>query len=201
MLRRRARPDTADMKKTLCMVLCTFLFVGVLAAQTKQTAITNVRLFDGTRVVPHATVVIDGTRIAAAGAKVAVPAGATVIDGNGKTLLPGLIDAHTHVFPGSLERALRFGVTTEMDMFTSLHTLSSLRAEQARGAVTNRADIYSAGTLVTVAGRVLPDPDIQVRRRSAGIHRRAHRRRIGLHQADRRDGRGLRHEMADAFQE
>ncbi len=121
-----------------------------MAAQ--QTAITNVRLFDGTKVIPHATVLIDGTRIVAAGANVAVPKDAKVIDGNGKTLLPGLIDSHTHVFPGSLERALRFGVTTELDMFTSLRTLDPLRAEQAKGPVTNRADVYSAGTLVTVAG-------------------------------------------------
>jgi imidazolonepropionase-like amidohydrolase len=128
----------------------TFFFAVTLSAQ--QTAITNVRLFDGTKVVPRATVVIEGTRIAAVGAKVAVPAGAKVIDGSGKTLLPGLIDSHTHVFPGSLERALRFGVTTEMDMFTSLQTLNPLRAEQAKGPVTNRADIYSAGILVTVAG-------------------------------------------------
>lgn len=121
-----------------------------MAAQ--QTAISNVRLFDGTKVIPHATVVIDGTRIVAAGANVAVPQDAKVIDGNGKTLLPGLIDSHTHVFPGSLERALRFGVTTELDMFTSLRTLDPLRAEQKKGPVTSRADIYSAGTLVTVAG-------------------------------------------------
>lgn len=125
---------------------------GVLGAQIKQTAITNVRLFDGERVVQHATVVIAGTRIVAAGEKVAIPPGAAVIDGKGKTLLPGLIDSHTHVFPGSLERALRFGVTTEMDMFTALLTLDPLRAEQAKGPVTNRADVYSAGTLVTVAG-------------------------------------------------
>ncbi|HEX3580004.1 MAG TPA: amidohydrolase family protein, partial [Thermoanaerobaculia bacterium] len=125
-------------------------FALPLAAQ--QTAITNVRLFDGTKVIPHATVVIDGTRIVAAGANVAAPKGAKVIDGTGKMLLPGLIDSHTHVFPGSLERALLFGVTTELDMFTSLRTLDPLRAEQAKGPVTNRADIYSAGTLVTVAG-------------------------------------------------
>jgi len=137
------------MKRALFATLC-LVFVTALTAQ--QTAITNVRLFDGTKVVPQATVVIDGTRIVAAGTNVAVPAGATVIDGSGKTLLPGLIDSHTHIFPGSLERALRFGVTTEMDMFTALRLLNPLRAEQARGPVTNRADIYSAGTLVTVAG-------------------------------------------------
>ncbi|MBV8546196.1 MAG: amidohydrolase family protein [Acidobacteria bacterium] len=135
------------MKRLLFAIL---LLAAPLFAQ--QTAITNVRLFDGTKVIPHATVLIDGTRIAAAGATVAVPKDANVIDGNGKTLLPGLIDSHTHVFPGSLERALRFGVTTELDMFTSLRTLDPLRAEQAKGSVTNRADVYSAGTLVTVAG-------------------------------------------------
>lgn len=137
------------MKRVALATLCILSFVASLSAQT---AITNVRLFDGTKVVPRATVVIDGAMIVAAGATVAVPAGTKIIDGSGKTLLPGLIDAHTHVFPGSLERALRFGVTTEMDMFTSLRTLDALRAEQAKGPVTNRADIYSAGTLVTVAG-------------------------------------------------
>jgi cytosine/adenosine deaminase-related metal-dependent hydrolase len=127
------------MKRVLFLTL--FFAIG-LAAQ--QTAITNVRLFDGTKVIPHATVVIDGSRIIAAGAK--------VVDGSGKTLLPGLIDSQTHVFPGTLERALRFGVTTEIDMFTSLLTLNPFRAEQTKGPVTNRADIYSVGILATVAG-------------------------------------------------
>jgi imidazolonepropionase-like amidohydrolase len=136
------------MIKRICLATC--FFAVTLSAQ--QTAITNVRLFDGMKVIPHATVIIEGTRIVAAGTTVAVPPGAKVIDGSGKTLLPGLIDSHTHVFRGSLERALRFGVTTEMDMFTSLHVLKPLRAEQASGPVTNRADIYSAGILVTVAG-------------------------------------------------
>ena len=66
--------------------------------------------------------------------------------------MPGLIDAHTHVFPGSLERALRFGVTTELDMFTSADLAQRLKAEQKNGGVTNRADLLSANILVTVAG-------------------------------------------------
>src|SRR3954453_23323690 len=121
-----------------------FLFASALFAAplfAQPTAITNVRLFDGTNVIPHATVVIDGTRIVAAGAKVAVPVGSIVIDGSGKTLLPGLIDSHTHVFPGTLERALRFGVTTEMDMFMALPMMRPLKAEQAKRPVTNRADL------------------------------------------------------------
>ncbi len=44
-----------------------------------------------------AVIVIDGNRIAAAGPKVAVPAGAQVIDLGRMTVLPGLIDCHTHL--------------------------------------------------------------------------------------------------------
>jgi len=121
-------------------------------ATSHAVAIRNVGLFDGVRVTPNATVVFDGGIIKAAGKDVAVPAGAQVIDGSGKTLLPGLIDSHTHAFTNALERALRFGVTTELDMFTSPDTARMWRGEQAVGNVAGRADIYSAGTLVTVAG-------------------------------------------------
>ena len=152
-----------------------FAILLALPMAAQQTAITNVRLFDGTKVIPHATVLIDGTRIAAAGANVAVPKDAKVIDGNGKTLLPGLIDSHTHVFPGSLERALRFGVTTELDMFTSLPTLDPLRAEQAKGPVTQSRRRLLRGNARhgrrRTWQRVLPDSDVQdaatIRRRSS----------------------------------
>lgn len=126
------------------------LLLLAFSAAAQPVAIRNVRLFDGTRVTPNATVVFDDGRIVAAGKDVAAPANARVIDGTGKTLLPGLIDSHTHVFGLALERALRFGVTTELDMFTSVGTLKQQKAEQAAGNVATRADIFSAGTLVTV---------------------------------------------------
>jgi imidazolonepropionase-like amidohydrolase len=49
------------------------------------------------REIVDPVVVIQGDRIVAAGANVAVPAGARVIELPGLTLLPGLIDAHTHL--------------------------------------------------------------------------------------------------------
>jgi imidazolonepropionase-like amidohydrolase len=127
-----------------------FALAITVAATAQPVAIHNVRLFDGTRLVPNATVVFDNGVIT--GVNTAVPANAKLIDGTGKTLLPGLIDAHTHVYGTALERALRFGVTTELDMFTSVATLKQQKAEQARGNVASRADIFSAGTLVTVEG-------------------------------------------------
>lgn len=47
--------------------------------------------------VDNAVVLISGERITAAGSKLAIPAGAQVIDLGNKTLLPGLIDSHTHI--------------------------------------------------------------------------------------------------------
>ncbi len=116
------------------------------------TAVVGVRVFDGERVVPEATVVFGESGITAMGGDVAVPAGARTIDGRGKTLLPGLIDAHTHAFGDALERALVFGVTTEIDMFTDAGFAREMRQAEARGPVFDRADLRSAGTLVTAPG-------------------------------------------------
>lgn len=116
------------------------------------TAIRGVRLFDGERVVPGATVVIEAGTIREVGVSVGVPEGATVVDGSGRTLLPGLIDAHTHVFGDALRRALAFGVTTELDMFSDPAQAQRLRAEQHQGRAAARADLFSSGTLVTAPG-------------------------------------------------
>jgi len=58
--------------------------------------------------------VIDGAHILSVGGE--VPAGVTVIDAKGGTLLPGLIDSHVHTDMDGLRDALKFGVTTELDM-------------------------------------------------------------------------------------
>ncbi|WP_019466488.1 amidohydrolase family protein [Dyella japonica] len=63
-------------------------------------AFTHVRAFvDGTRFADDQTVVVDKGMITDVGdaASVKVPAGAQLIDGTGKTLVPGLWDSHQHV--------------------------------------------------------------------------------------------------------
>ena len=72
---------------------------GLAAAAPKTIVIKAAHLFDGKSdqvVSPGVVVVVDG-KITAAGAKVAEPAGAEVIDLGNVTVLPGLIDAHTHL--------------------------------------------------------------------------------------------------------
>lgn len=116
-------------------------------------AFEDVRVFDGERFIERATVLVDDGTIVAIGPDLAVPAGAERIGGGAATLLPGLFDAHTHVQAAEdLEQALVFGVTTEIDMFTLPELASELREQQARGAADGRADLRSAGILVTATG-------------------------------------------------
>jgi imidazolonepropionase-like amidohydrolase len=63
-------------------------------------AIVGARLIDGTGAAPRdgCIVLLRGDRIAAVGPGVRVPDGATVVDGSGGTLLPGLFDTHGHCF-------------------------------------------------------------------------------------------------------
>ncbi|MFI5238635.1 MAG: CIA30 family protein [Gemmatimonadales bacterium] len=106
-------------------------------------------MFDGTRNVGERDVLIRDGKISAMGASIATPTDATVVDATGEILLPGLIDSHTHAYGDALQQALVFGVTTELDMFTDPHFAASMRAEQKKGNVADRADLYSAGYLAT----------------------------------------------------
>ncbi|HPG21612.1 MAG TPA: amidohydrolase family protein [Amaricoccus sp.] len=60
--------------------------------------ITNVNVFDGINeeLIENATVVIDGNLISEISTEDLAVAGARVIDGGGRTMIPGLIDAHWH---------------------------------------------------------------------------------------------------------
>ncbi len=71
------------------------------------------------------------------------------IDGAGQNLLPGLIDAHVHTYNDALELAPQYGVTTVLDMFMSAQLMQQLQAGRDETPNQQRADLYSAGTLIT----------------------------------------------------
>ena len=62
-------------------------------------AIKAARLLDVKtgKLIVDAVVLIEGDRITAVGSKLAIPPGSDVVDAGDRTLLPGLIDAHTHL--------------------------------------------------------------------------------------------------------
>ena len=137
-----------------------FLFVCATALLPAQSGdgtyvIRDVRVFDGETVVGRRTVVISGGRIAAVGdSTVAVPAGAQEVAGEGRTLLPGLIDAHIHLPlfgpDEALQQTLAFGVTTAIVMWAPPSLVAQLKAFEAAG----RPDV--AGVLVAGVGATAP---------------------------------------------
>jgi imidazolonepropionase-like amidohydrolase len=115
-------------------------------------AVHDVAVFDGNSLRAHLDVLVSDGRIAAVGPHLSLPKGVAVIDGAGKTLLPGLIDAHTHTWGVAGREALRFGVTTELDMFTDARALPAAKAQRESRGPVQGADLWSAGTLATAPG-------------------------------------------------
>ena len=110
------------------------------------TAVTNARVFDGEEVIGSPVVTMDGGVIREIGDT--VPPGATVVDGTGATLVPGLIDSHVHTDRAGLRDALAFGVTTELEM--QGHWSAKTRRDIA--ARRDLADLRTSGMGVRVKG-------------------------------------------------
>jgi len=86
------------MTRPLAAAAALFIMMTASLAFGQPTAIRFARVWDGTRVIPNAVVVVDNGRILSvepAGKE--LPAGARVIDHRRYTGLPGLIDLHTHM--------------------------------------------------------------------------------------------------------
>ena len=129
------------MPKRLAALLIPLL-VTSFAAQTPQDvlAIRHVTVIPATGgpSIPAVTVLIRGDRIAAVGpaVEVQVPAGARVVDGSGKFLLPGLIDMHVHLSKArgsAMGLFVANGVTTVRDMGGDYDELLQWRREVSAG--------------------------------------------------------------------
>lgn len=108
---------------------------------TGTVVIRNGDLFDTESglVRPRTTVLVTGDRITAVGPADAItaPAGATIIDATGKTIIPGLWDMHTHAFQGSNAGLIQLaaGITTVRDMASDIDVAMSLRDRADRGTI------------------------------------------------------------------
>src|SRR5882672_5145010 len=124
--------------------------------------LTGATLIDGTGAapVPDAAVVMDRDRITAAGPRAALawPADAELIDARGRTIIPGLIDAHDHLASHGYGLATRWGLD-EPASTAHLRTARVLADTLAMGYTTVRdAGGLDAGFKLAVEQGLIPGP-------------------------------------------
>ena len=106
-------------------------------------AITHVRVVDGTGSAPKTgqTLILDNGLIKAVGpdASTPAPAGAKVIDGTGKTVIPGLIHMHEHLFYTILQgKAYSYNAET----FTKLYLSGGVTSMRTGGSMHFAGDLH-----------------------------------------------------------
>jgi len=153
-------------RKIFCLVaLCA---TGSVAGAQQTPAVVVLRhanLADGARgaIATNAALVIRNGQIAQIESEpFTPPAGATVIDVGGRYVVPGLIDAHTHISTlANARRALESGVTTVRSASTNNYQDVSLRELVKQGAIPG-PDVVAAGVFVTpeLGETMLADPKL-----------------------------------------
>jgi len=115
---------------------------AALSASAQTIAFSHATIIDGTGAAPlrDATIVVSSGRITAMGPadKVKAPAGAQVIDLTGKTIIPGIINAHSHISDDPALKLLHFalyGVTSTIGMGGDGEDVLKIRDEQRHGDV------------------------------------------------------------------
>ena len=148
-------------------------FSAVTDRPEGRMALTGARLItmNGTEVIENGVIIVDGNRIEAIGpaGTTPVPAGIPVIDMAGKTIMPGLVDAHWHGAMGSDEiipeqswvdyASLAFGVTTIHNPSSDTSEIFA-HSELARAGRVVAPRIFSTGSILygaTSAGTVKID--------------------------------------------
>jgi imidazolonepropionase-like amidohydrolase len=152
------------------------IFALTAFAQNGETlAIKCGKLFDGKndKLLDNQTIIIQGNRITAVGTNISIPANAGVIDLSKATVLPGLIDTHTHMYlhDGDYNeqllkeqiayRAIYASVNARQTLEAGFTTIRDLETEGAMYADVALRDAINNG--------VVPGPRMQASTRSLGI--------------------------------
>jgi len=145
-------------RSTLIFLMAALLVAANAPAQV--TVLSRATLIDGTGTAAQKdiTIVMENGRIRDIGPamKTPAPAGATVLDLNGKFIVPGIINAHGHV-GAKTEPQLRqyalYGVTTATSMQTDPDEVVQVREAQKKGEL-------RGARVSTVKYRFAPDPEV-----------------------------------------
>ncbi len=120
-------------KQIISILSITFLFTSILFSQSKKPEIKAIKagkLIDTEtgRVLNNQIILIEGEKIKAVGADVKIPEGAKVIDLSNATVLPGLIDCHTHITGQSGNRVFGRGGYINPSVVAHLYLMPTLKA-------------------------------------------------------------------------
>jgi len=138
----------ASSSRTILLSLAFLACTCPANCQSTPILFQNVQVFDGTEIIPKTNVLIEDGIVREIGPDTSSPS-AKIIEGTGKTLLPGLIDSHVHVHgEAALEQSLIFGVTFEFDMMMPPRLMATLKNSES----SNKSDFCSAGWLATEPG-------------------------------------------------
>jgi imidazolonepropionase-like amidohydrolase len=164
------RPPHLALAVTAFSAVAAVAAFGCVPAPPADLAITRVSMVDveGGRLLEDQTILVRDGRIASVGPaeQTTVPAGARIVDGSGRYLIPGLADMHVHLSLGVpmarradetdvvLARMLHYGVTSVLvlggtDQSTDM--VNALRARQAEGELKGPW-IYGTGGHLTLPG-------------------------------------------------
>jgi imidazolonepropionase-like amidohydrolase len=134
--------------RKLSVVLVVLLF-PVLAVSDEAYVIKAGRLIDGksAEMRRHVTIIVEGNTITAVGENPSPPQNATVLDFSDKTVLPGFIDAHTHIM---LDGGQDYGddLYKNSTPYRAIRAAASVRKALWRGFTAMR-DVESEGTMYT----------------------------------------------------
>jgi imidazolonepropionase-like amidohydrolase len=158
---------------TLMLAAVSAAFVGRAQqpAPIQTELLRDVRLIDGTGAAPreHVSLLLRNGRIEKIGETMIVPSGVQVRELTGKTVMPGLISAHSHLglivddaessatgytrenVTAQLKQFERYGVTTILSLGANRDLVYELREEQRRGRL-GGATIFTAGRGIGVPG-------------------------------------------------
>ncbi|MEL6809990.1 MAG: amidohydrolase family protein [Bacteroidota bacterium] len=124
-----------------------------------KVAFTNARIItmEGDKVIENGTLIVHQNRIEAVGENIPIPEGVKSYDLSGKTVMPGMVDAHAHI--GAFRYGfttqqnwqfmanLAFGVTTAHDPSANTETVFTLSEMQKSGALIGPR-LYSTGFIL-----------------------------------------------------